>query len=85
METEQGILEISTERGTAESKLLVQALKSQLSALPNTFRDVIVLCCFEGKSYVEASEILEVPVGTVSSRLNRGMCLLRDALKRGAS
>ena len=85
METEQGILEISAEGGSPESKLLVQALRSQLSALPQSLREAIVLCCFEGKGYAEAAEILEVPVGTVSSRLNRGMCLLRDALKGGAS
>jgi transposase len=44
----------------------------------NTQREVILLVGLEGMSYEAAAQILEVPVGTVRSRLSRG----RDALRQ---
>jgi RNA polymerase sigma-70 factor, ECF subfamily len=48
--------------------------------LPEPFREAVVLCDLEGLSYPELSEVLEVPVGTVKSRLYRGRRLLQQAL-----
>jgi len=48
--------------------------------LPEPFRETVILCDIEGLSYPELSEVLEVPVGTVKSRLFRGRRLLQQAL-----
>ncbi len=49
-----------------------------LSQLPVEQRDVVVLVALEDVSYEEAAEILDVPVGTVRSRLSRGRAALRE-------
>ncbi|CAN5889357.1 RNA polymerase sigma factor [soil metagenome] len=49
-------------------------------ALPDAFRDVIDLVDLAGCSYAEAAALLEIPQGTVMSRLHRGRKRLREAL-----
>jgi RNA polymerase sigma-70 factor (ECF subfamily) len=57
-----------------------------IRALPETYRAVVVLCDLEEKSYEEAAVILEVPTGTVRSRLHRARALLaRKLVARRAS
>ena len=51
-----------------------------LRKLPESFRTVVVLREMEGFSYDEIAEIIEVPVGTVKSRLTRGRAALKDIL-----
>ncbi len=51
-----------------------------LRRLPSAFQEVIVLCDVEDLSYKEAAEALEIPIGTVMSRLHRGRAQLRAAL-----
>lgn len=51
-----------------------------LDALPTPFREAVVLSDLEGLSYVEIAEVLELPTGTVKSRLFRGRRLLQQAL-----
>src|SRR5215467_14507209 len=51
-----------------------------LRQLPSAFQEVIVLCDVEGLSYKEAAEALEIPIGTVMSRLHRGRAQLRAEL-----
>jgi RNA polymerase sigma-70 factor (ECF subfamily) len=51
-----------------------------LRKLPETFRTVVVLREMEGFSYEEIAEILEVPAGTVKSRLTRGRAALKQIL-----
>lgn len=51
-----------------------------LRRLPEAFRTAIVLREMEGFAYEEIAEILEIPVGTVKSRLKRGRASLRDLL-----
>ena len=55
-----------------------------LRKLPYYFRLVVLLYDVEGFSYKEISEMVNIPVGTVMSRLNRGRSLLRRKLKRYA-
>ena len=55
-----------------------------LNKLPYYFRLVLLLYDIEGFSYQEISRIVNIPVGTVMSRLNRGRNLLRQKLKRYA-
>lgn len=59
---------------------LVRIVRSQVEQLPEHFRQTIVLVDLEGFSYVETAEILQVPVGTVMSRLSRARARLRDRL-----
>lgn len=51
-----------------------------LRQLPEEFRIVVLMFYFEQKSYVEISEELGIPLGTVMSRLNRGRKHLKEAL-----
>jgi RNA polymerase sigma factor (sigma-70 family) len=51
-----------------------------ISKLPIDFREVIVLREFEEMSYKEISSVVNIPIGTVMSRIARGRDLLRDAL-----
>ena len=55
-------------------------IKSALESLPYAFRLVVLLCDVEGFSYNEIAEIIEVPLGTVMSRLYRGRKLLQKHL-----
>jgi RNA polymerase sigma-70 factor (ECF subfamily) len=51
-----------------------------LSAVPHNFRDVIVLVDIGDFSYQDAAQILDIPVGTVMSRLHRGRRILKREL-----
>ena len=51
-----------------------------LSALPTTFRQVVLLVDVHGLTYAEAAEVLGVPEGTVMSRLHRARRRIRDRL-----
>ncbi|MCG8319232.1 MAG: sigma-70 family RNA polymerase sigma factor [Cytophagales bacterium] len=52
-----------------------------LNALDVDFRTVIILCDLEGFTYEEMAKILNIPIGTVRSRLHRARNLLKDRLK----
>jgi len=52
-----------------------------LNALDVDFRIVIILCDLEGFTYEEMAKILDIPIGTVRSRLHRARNLLREFLK----
>lgn len=66
------------------NKLLREDLERALDGLPDGFRIVVVMVEVQGYSYAEAAELLQVPVGTVRSRLNRARGLLQRALWRQA-
>ena len=53
-----------------------------IETLPEVFRSAVVLRDLEDFTYDEIARILEVPVGTVMSRIHRGRALLRVALAR---
>jgi RNA polymerase sigma-70 factor (ECF subfamily) len=53
-------------------------VKEAVEALPEQFRLAVLLADVEGFSYKEIAEILDIPIGTVMSRLHRG----RKALQR---
>jgi RNA polymerase sigma-70 factor (ECF subfamily) len=56
------------------------ALERGLAELPELFREIVALVDLEGLSYHEAAEILDVPVGTVRSRLFRARRRLQEHL-----
>jgi RNA polymerase sigma-70 factor (ECF subfamily) len=61
-------------------RALSEALMSELENLPEEYRLAVVLCDVEQMSYEEAASALEVPIGTVRSRLFRGRRILRARL-----
>jgi RNA polymerase sigma-70 factor (ECF subfamily) len=52
-----------------------------LNALDVDFRTIIVLCDIEGFSYEEMAKILDIPIGTVRSRLHRARQILKEQLR----
>lgn len=58
----------------------VAALRRAIAALPERYREVVVLCDLEEKTYEEAAAAAECAVGTVRSRLHRARTLLARKL-----
>ncbi|MCP3928334.1 MAG: sigma-70 family RNA polymerase sigma factor [Bacteroidetes bacterium] len=52
-----------------------------INSLPVDFRLVILLCDIEGFTYEEISKIVDIPIGTVRSRLHRARNMLKEKLK----
>jgi RNA polymerase sigma-70 factor (ECF subfamily) len=65
-------------------RLSQDSIVQALSAVPHDFRDVIVLVDIGDFSYQDAAQILDIPVGTVMSRLHRGRRILKQALAESA-
>jgi RNA polymerase sigma-70 factor, ECF subfamily len=66
------------------TELLRQAdreiINQAIMVLPDTYREVLVLRDLEGLSYAHIAAVIEIPVGTVMSRLSRARDAVRDAL-----
>jgi RNA polymerase sigma-70 factor (ECF subfamily) len=79
-----GGLEAVTAGRSAEEEVLEHftegEVKEAVEALPEQFRMAVLLADVEGFSYKEIAEILDVPIGTVMSRLHRGRRALQKAL-----
>jgi RNA polymerase sigma-70 factor, ECF subfamily len=67
------------------ARLSQDGVVAALSDLPHDFRDVVVLVDIGGFAYAEAAQILDIPVGTVMSRLHRGRRILKRTLAEEAS
>lgn len=59
----------------------IESVRRSVLALPERYREVVVLCDLQEMSYVEAAEILGCAVGTVRSRLHRARALLIEKLR----
>ncbi len=59
---------------------LSDAIDRAISALPPAFRDVVLLIDVNDQSYADAATTLDIPIGTVRSRLFRARRLLQEAL-----
>jgi RNA polymerase sigma-70 factor (ECF subfamily) len=59
----------------------IESVRRSVLALPEKYREVVVLCDLQELSYLEAAEILGCAVGTVRSRLHRGRALLIEKLR----
>ena len=79
-----GGLEASQRGRSAEDVMLDfvtdSEVKDALEALPEQFRIAVLLADIEGFSYKEIAEMLDVPIGTVMSRLHRGRKALQKSL-----
>jgi RNA polymerase sigma-70 factor (ECF subfamily) len=63
-------------------KLDAETIRGLLAALPEAFREAIVLREIQELSYREIAGVVGAPVGTVMSRLARGRAMLRDAWRK---
>ena len=77
-------VEQSDPEGAFFSQIVDAKVLEAVDALPPEFREVLVLSDMEGMRYAEIAEALQVPVGTVKSRLFRARRLLQSALYRHA-
>jgi RNA polymerase sigma-70 factor (ECF subfamily) len=79
-----GGLEAATAGRSAEDELMDwftdSEVKEAIEALPEGFRMAVLLADVEGFSYKEIAEILDIPIGTVMSRLHRGRKALQKEL-----
>jgi RNA polymerase sigma-70 factor (ECF subfamily) len=62
------------------SRLVLTSVQRAVAALPEEQRTVLLLICVEGLSYKAAAEVLEIPLGTVMSRLARARLAIGRAL-----
>ena len=65
-------------------RLSQDSIVTALSSLPDDFRDVVVLVDIGDFSYADAAQILDIPLGTVMSRLHRGRRQLKANLAEEA-
>lgn len=66
-----------------ESRVDIRRVEAALAELSSAHRDILLLIVVEGFSYEEASHILEVPLGTIRSRLARARGELHRVLQTG--
>ena len=66
---------------TVYNKMAVEELNKYLDEIPENFRIAVVLRDFQELSYEEISKILEIPIGTIKSRINRGRIQLSKKMK----
>ena len=66
---------------TVHNKIAVEELNKYLDEIPENFRIAVVLRDFQELSYDEISKILEIPIGTIKSRINRGRIQLSEKMK----
>ncbi len=64
-----------------EHKEIVERVQSALATVPEIYRDIVILFDISGMSLNEVAEFMNVPVGTVKSRLYRGRKLLGQVLR----
>jgi RNA polymerase sigma-70 factor (ECF subfamily) len=76
-------LEISTEE-TAMARLELKQAQQGIDALPEEQREVLALVAIAGMAYKDAAETLNVPVGTVMSRLSRARVALAAHMERAS-
>jgi RNA polymerase sigma-70 factor, ECF subfamily len=62
----------------------MRAVLDQIEALPSREREVLGLVAWAGLSYEEAATALDVPVGTVRSRLSRARARLTDLTQKAS-
>ena len=66
-----------------DARLLFPRVADAIEALPDGEREALLLFAWEDLSYQSVAEALEVPIGTVRSRLNRARAQLRELLEPG--
>ncbi len=63
----------------------IDQVRRAVLSLPPAYREAVVLCDLQDVSYQDAADVLDCPVGTVRSRLNRGRAMLAQKLRGKAA
>lgn len=71
---------LQTPESIAMDQVTHQQIRAALDRLPADFREVILLCDVEEMKYQEIAQLLEIPVGTVMSRISRARKMMRGML-----
>ena len=79
-DAEERIAETTAFEPPTPQNLTDEEVLGALERLPRTFQEVVILADIEEMSYKEIASTLEIPVGTVMSRISRGRKLLRAEL-----
>ncbi len=69
---------------TGEHNVAASQLQAQIASLPEELSSVLLAVSVEGYSYAEAAELLDVPIGTVMSRVHRARKALAAEIAKGA-
>jgi RNA polymerase sigma-70 factor, ECF subfamily len=77
---EESSREPASDQDAVVERLSQDDVVAALSAVPHDFRDVVVLVDIGDFTYQDAAQILDIPIGTVMSRLHRGRRILKTAL-----
>ncbi len=79
------VVDINSKEESLDSKvqneIAIDQLNKFLDEIPENFRMAVVLRDFQELSYEEISKILEIPIGTIKSRINRGRIQLAEKMK----
>jgi RNA polymerase sigma-70 factor (ECF subfamily) len=67
--------------GALDARVLFPRVADAIEALPDGEREALLLFVWEDLSYQSVAEALELPIGTVRSRLNRARARLRELLE----
>ncbi len=82
----KGFVDLDTLTAPSHSQphgnIFLTEVLTMVQALPENQREIILLCYVEGYSYKEIASILEIPIGTVMSRLSRARSTLSDQMKQ---
>lgn len=73
--------DMATPATLAEKRELIELVWAAVLGLPAEFREAVVLCDLEERSYEEAAVMMGCPIGTIRSRLYRGRALLMARLE----
>lgn len=80
MEYERAVNVETVDENSPESNLQLHQIYLQVESLPDAQRLVVLLVCVEGFTYSETADVLEIPIGTVMSRLARARMTLGNAM-----
>jgi RNA polymerase sigma-70 factor (ECF subfamily) len=86
----RGLVELLETRGpgpmeAAQSDEAREQVRNCVAQLPEFLRQVVILAYYQGLKYREIAEILDIPVGTVKSRLHAALLRLQESLATSAS
>lgn len=75
------ILEKTEVVASQNDKIMVREVGEAMNKLTQDHRDILIMVCVQGMKYEETAEALNIPVGTVRSRLSRARTLLQDLVE----
>tara|TARA_B100001750_G_scaffold235712_1_gene238595 strand:- start:949 stop:1485 length:537 start_codon:yes stop_codon:yes gene_type:complete len=74
------ILEKAEVVASQNDKIMVSEVGEAMKKLSQDHRDILLMVCVQGMKYEETAEALDIPVGTVRSRLSRARTLLQELM-----